>query len=187
MQAQGLIGVVGGNGRVGRLLLSRLAARGLPAAALVRDPARAEGLPAGVVLRGPAELAGLSALACCAPVAVAPGLVAALPEPPVRLVVLGSARRYTRLPDQVADAVRAAEAAVLARGGPSLILHPTMIYGAAGENNVQRVAALIRRVRFLPLPGGGRSLIQPIHADDVAACLEAALLREEPLSGALVI
>jgi len=185
--SEGTIGVVGGNGRVGRLVLARLAARGVPAAALVRDPSRATGLPRGVAIRGAADFAGLAAIACCAPVCVVPRLVGALPGTMVRLVVLGSARRFTRFPDTVAEAVRAAESAVLARGPASLILHPTMIYGAAGENNVQRVKTLIRRLGVLPLPDGGRALIQPIHAEDVAACVEAALLTEPPLSGALVI
>jgi len=57
---------------------------------------------------------------------------------------------------------------------PWVLLHPTMIYGAAGENNVQRMAALIRRFHIIPLPGGGRSLIQPIHINDVAEAVMSA-------------
>ena len=57
------------------------------------------------------------------------------------------------------------------------MLHPTMIYGAQGEDNVRRLAALIRRLPVLPLPGGGRNLVQPIHQDDVTACLIAAINR----------
>jgi nucleoside-diphosphate-sugar epimerase len=55
------------------------------------------------------------------------------------------------------------------------MLHPTMIYGAAGEDNVQRLAALLRRLPVVPLPGGGRSLVQPIHQDDVTRSIRAAL------------
>ncbi len=36
------------------------------------------------------------------------------------------------------------------------MLHPTMIYGAQGEDNVQRLARLLRRLPVVPLPGGGR-------------------------------
>ena len=55
------------------------------------------------------------------------------------------------------------------------MLHPTMIYGAQGEDNVQRLAALLRRLPFVPLPGGGRALVQPIHQDDVTRAIRAAL------------
>ena len=37
-----------------------------------------------------------------------------------------------------------------------------MIYGAEGEDNVRRLAALLRRLPVVPLPEGGRALVQPI-------------------------
>ena len=55
------------------------------------------------------------------------------------------------------------------------MLHPTMIYGAQGEDNVQRLAALLRRLPVVPLPDGGRALVQPIHQDDVTRAIRAAL------------
>jgi len=42
--------IAGGTGRLGRLLVHRLANRGLPVQVLTRDPARAAGLPAEVVV-----------------------------------------------------------------------------------------------------------------------------------------
>ena len=57
------------------------------------------------------------------------------------------------------------------------MLHPTMIYGAQGEDNVQRLAALLRRVPLVPLPGGGRALVQPIHQSDVTRAVLAGLSR----------
>jgi nucleoside-diphosphate-sugar epimerase len=71
--------------------------------------------------------------------------------------------------------VKKGEAAFLASGRRGVMLHPTMIYGAAGENNVQRLAALLRRVPVVPLPEGGRALVQPIYQDDVTAAIRAAL------------
>ena len=58
------------------------------------------------------------------------------------------------------------------------MLHPTMIYGAQGEDNVQRLAALLRRLPLVPLPDGGTALVQPIHQDDVTRAIRAALDRE---------
>ena len=69
----------------------------------------------------------------------------------------------------------AGQAAFLGSGRSGVMLHPTMIYGAAGEDNVQRLAALLRRLPVLPLPAGGKALVQPIYQDDVTRCLRAAL------------
>ena len=55
------------------------------------------------------------------------------------------------------------------------MLHPTMIYGAEGEDNVRRLEALMRRLPNVPLPAGGRSLVQPIHQSDVTRAILAAL------------
>jgi nucleoside-diphosphate-sugar epimerase len=90
-------------------------------------------------------------------------------------VLLGSTRRYTRWLDAHGAGVLHGETLFLASGRRGVMLHPTMIYGAAGENNVQRLAALLRRLPLVPLPGGGRALVQPIHQDDVTRCVLAAL------------
>jgi nucleoside-diphosphate-sugar epimerase len=94
-----------------------------------------------------------------------------------RHVLLGSTRRFTRWPDAHAAGVITGEAAFLAAGRPGVMLHPTMIYGAQGEDNVRRLAALLRRLPVVPLPGGGRALVQPIYQDDVTRALIAALDR----------
>jgi nucleoside-diphosphate-sugar epimerase len=67
------------------------------------------------------------------------------------------------------------------------MLHPTMIYGAQGENNVQRLAGLLRRLPVMPLPGGGRFLVQPIHQSDVIRCIRMALERSRDGPSSLVI
>ena len=126
-------------------------------------------------------LADASLVASAAHARHAGAIIAAAPAG-ARLVLMGSTRRYTAWPDAHGDGVIAGEAALLASGRDGVMLHPTMIYGAEGENNVRRLAALMRRLPVLPLPGGGRSLVQPIHQDDVTACLVAAL--EHPWRGA---
>ena len=104
----------------------------------------------------------------------AAAVIAAAP-PDARLIFLGSTRKFTRWPDAHGNGVLAGEAAFLASGRTGVMLHPTMIYGAAGEDNVRRLAALLRRLPMLPLPGGGNALVQPIHQDDVTRAIRAAL------------
>lgn len=106
----------------------------------------------------------------------APAIIAAAPAD-ASLVFLGSTRKFTIWPDVHGNGVLAGEAAFLASGRSGVMLHPTMIYGATGEDNVQRLAALLRRVPLLPLPGGGKALVQPIHQDDVTRAIRAALAR----------
>jgi len=188
------IAVIGASGRLGRKVVARLAARGETVIAVGRTAAR---LP--VAERGirhaladcddPTALAdalvGADAVVSCVHARFAPAVLAALPATARHVVLLGSTRRFTRFPDIAAAQVTAAEDALAASGRAGVILHPTMIYGADGENNVQRIAALIRRFGVLPLPQGGRCLIQPIHVDDVAACVEAAV--ERGTSGPAII
>ena len=96
-----------------------------------------------------------------------------------RLIVIGSTRYLSRIPDRKADEVRAAVAYLNGSGLPWVVLHPTMIYGAEGENNVQRMAKLIRRFHVIPMPGGGRALIQPVHVLDVVDAVARAIERPE--------
>lgn len=97
------------------------------------------------------------------------------PENVEKLIVIGSAMYLSRFPEIMADRVRAA-AQVLENSKLNwVLLHPTMIYGAGGDNNVRRMAALIRRFHFIPLPGAGKALIQPIHVQDVAEAVVRAI------------
>jgi len=105
-------------------------------------------------------------------------MVIAAAPPNARLVFLGSTRRFTRWPDEHGNGVIVGEAAFLASGRAGVMLHPTMIYGAQGEDNVQRLASLLRRVPVLLLPNGGAALVQPIHQDDVTRAVLAALDRD---------
>ena len=92
-----------------------------------------------------------------------------------RFVFLGSTRKFTRWPDDHGRGVLAGESRFLASGRDGVILHPTMIYGATGEGNVRRLASLLRLLRIVPLPNGGRALVQPIYQDDVTRAVRAAL------------
>ena len=186
--------VIGASGRSGAALCRSLLADGVPFVPVVRSRERwtATGLPGEARIAdlegdGLQEaLAGASRVASCAHARHIPKILGAAP-PEARLVFLGSTRKFTSWPDAHGNGVLAGERALLASGRNGVLLHPTMIYGAAGEDNVQRLAALLRRLPVVPLPGGGRALVQPIHQSDVTRCLRAALDRDWSGPEALVI
>ncbi|MFT8245324.1 SDR family oxidoreductase [Roseomonas sp. BN140053] len=193
--SSGPIAVIGASGRSGAALCRALLAAGEAFRPVVRDPGRwrATGLPgepAVADLRDPAALraalAGAGRVASCAHARHAPAVIAAAPAG-APLVLMGSTRRFSRWRDAHGDGVRAGEAALLASGRPGVMLHPTMIFGAEGEDNVQRLAALLRRLPVAPLPGGGRALVQPVHQSDVSRALLAALRRDWDGPRAIVV
>jgi uncharacterized protein YbjT (DUF2867 family) len=175
--------VVGASGRSGLALCRALAARGEAFVPVVRNPEkfRASGLPHAPVIADLADSAALRLalgdarfVVSCAHARHAPAIIAAAPAAE-RFVLLGSTRRFSRWPDDHGDGVLNGEIALLASRRPGVMLHPTMIYGAQGEDNVRRLAALLRRLPLVPLPGGGAALVQPIHQDDLTRCVLAAL------------
>lgn len=189
------ITVIGASGRTGAALCRALLARGEAIIPVVRNPARwaARGLPAEPRLAALEDraalaraLAGATRIVSTAHALWAPAIQAAAP-PDAVLVLIGSTRRFSRWPDAHGDGVRAGEASFLAGRQRGVMLHPTMIYGAQGENNVQRLAALLRYLPVAPLPGGGRALVQPIYQDDLTACLLSALARDWPVPQSLVV
>jgi uncharacterized protein YbjT (DUF2867 family) len=177
--------VIGASGRTGAALCRALWADGIEAVPVVRDAVKWAAV--GHDTPRVADLTDRSALTAalrnarrvvsCAHARHAPAVLAAAPVD-ARFVFLGSTRKFTRWPDAHGRGVQAGEAAFLASGRAGVMLHPTMIYGAEGEDNVQRLAALLRRLPIVPLPGGGRALVQPIHQDDLARCIRAALDRD---------
>jgi uncharacterized protein YbjT (DUF2867 family) len=200
-----LIAVIGASGRSGAALCRALKGAGRPFIPVVRNAAHwiatgisAEGVFADLedarALR--AALAGATVVVNTAHARFAPAVLAAAP-PEARFVFLGSTRRFSQWRDAHGDGVRAGEAAFVASGRAGVMLHPTMIYGATGEDNVQRLAALLKRLPVAPLPGGGRALqrlaallkrlpvaplpgggralVQPIHQEDLSRCILAAI------------
>jgi uncharacterized protein YbjT (DUF2867 family) len=181
--------VIGAAGRSGAALCRALLETGRAVVPIVRDPARwaASGVasvPRLADLNDPvalrAALADATVVVSCAHARHAAKILAAAPAD-ARFVLLGSTRRFTRWPDAHAAGVIMGEAAFLASGRRGVMLHPTMIYGAQGEDNVRRLAALLRRLPVVPLPGGGRALVQPIFQDDVTRAIIAAI--DKPWTG----
>jgi nucleoside-diphosphate-sugar epimerase len=178
--------VIGASGRSGVALSRALLARGRGVVPVVRDlqrwaatgiggDARLADLRDAEALR--AALADARQIVSCAHARHADAIIAAAPAG-ATLVFLGSTRKFTRWPDGHGNGVLAGEAAFLRSGRRGVMLHPTMIYGAQGENNVRRLAGVLRRLPWVPLPNGGTALVQPVHQDDVTAAVMAVLDRD---------
>jgi uncharacterized protein YbjT (DUF2867 family) len=177
--------VIGASGRSGAALCRALIAGSIPVVPVVRDGEKWAALGMGPTprvadLSDPAALRtalnDAEAVVSTAHARHAAAVIAAAP-PNARLIFLGSTRKFTRWPDAHGNGVLAGEAAFLSSGRDGVMLHPTMIYGASGEDNVRRLAALLRRLPVVPLPDGGDALVQPIHQDDVTRAIRAALAR----------
>lgn len=177
-------------GAVGGALVRLLIGRGDEVIAVGRDSGRLARLPGGCKrrvadftdrqsLRNALEDATL--IAACGNAVHLPAILAALPpEGTQRLVVMGSTRCFSSVPDATAIAVREAEALLAALSLPSVLLLSAMIYGT-GRSVLDRLAKL----PVIAVPQG-RS-VQPIHVDDVAACLAAALERPAAVGSPIVV
>lgn len=70
---------------------------------------------------------------------------------------------------------KAADDALLALPVPSLVLQPSLVYGEGGAS--AGLFAMMATLPAIPLPGGGQQRIQPVHVDDLAAAVVAAIER----------
>lgn len=95
-----------------------------------------------------------------------------------RAVFVSTTAIFTKL-NAPSKAVRvAAEETIAASTLNATIIRPTMIYGAPGDRNLERLIGLLRKTPIVPVPGRGDHLQQPIHVDDLAAVIVAAAARE---------
>ena len=192
------IAVVGATSGPGAALYLRLLEEGRDVIGIGRSPEHLERLkraapqPERAVLRRAdlgsteairAAVADCTIIVDCADPHYVPQLLAALPETAERFVTLSS----TRYAGRRGEDVRRAEAAALAHVVPTTVLHSALIYGGWNDNTVTRIWRLVRLMPIVPLPEGGRALVQPIFVDDVVACLVAAIDRREPLNRAIVL
>jgi len=91
-----------------------------------------------------------------------------------RLVAVSSTRVYSKSWERAKE-IEEAERAIERSGVPYTILRPTMIYGTPEDRNISKLIRLVTKYGIVPLPGGGRSIFQPVHVDDLASCVLAAL------------
>jgi nucleoside-diphosphate-sugar epimerase len=194
------IAVLGATGKTGRYLVSRLCHDGHAVVAVSRSIDRLDRVDACATKREAdieqrdaivAALADAECVVSLAHARLTEPLLAALPSQCRWVVLTGSVRRSTTLPDPAAEGVRRGEAAFrrwVANGGRGVMLHPSMIFGAPDDRNVGRLLRFIRRwpralPLLVPLPGGGRHTVQPVYFEDLVAALSAAATpsRELPL------
>lgn len=187
------VALFGATSKTGRYVVAELIRRGHQVTAIGRDAERLSQLDAGAAkamadLTRPQTLASAAAgaeiVASLAHARFTSVLLASLPDSCGRVVLTGSLRRHTRLHDPAAEAVRQAEALFKASGRRGVMLHPSMIYGAPDDRNVNRVLAYLSRFPRgfpvpVPLPDGGRTTVQPIFVDDMVAAFAAAIERPQ--------
>jgi len=178
----------GGSGQIGHFLLPRLQARGEPVLALSRRPRPgrpgvqwAEGALPG---RVPA-VDGITAVIGLGPLPPFAEWVARTPLPLAPRVIATSSmsadsKRDSAVPAEraVSQQLRDGEAALAAacrqQGCAWTVLRPTLIYGAGLDKSLTPIARRAMRTRLFPLPAG-RGLRQPVHAEDIAQAIVAAL------------
>ncbi len=76
------------------------------------------------------------------------------------------------------------EQAVTQSGVPYVILRPSLMFGE-GDEFFNTLAALVKLMPVVPMPGRGKALFQPIAADDLARCV-AQSVDDSTLAGQTV-
>ena len=186
--------IIGARTLVGRRLRAALLAAGWPEAAVWHASRRQTG-GQGLVL----DMARPDAFAperafthviVCAPVwLIGDALIRRLAGQGMRrLIAFSSTSRLTKgESDEAAErdvvaALIAGEATVARAcddvGVAWTILRPTLIYDEGRDENVSRIARVIRKLGVFPLYGAATGLRQPVHARDLAAAAAGALRAE---------
>jgi uncharacterized protein YbjT (DUF2867 family) len=116
-------------------------------------------------------LSGKELFVCCASLGFghAPAIVRACEEAGVRRAVfISTTAIFTRLNPATKQVRLDAEEAIRKSSLHYTILRPTMIYGAPGDRNIERLIKYISRYPVLPVAGPGTYEIQPVYVGDVA-------------------
>ena len=182
--------ILGASSMIGRHLLRRLAERGIAGRCLSRRaPPAGQEMPQGfscsvLSADGSLRVPAAADLFSLVPITALPALVARTTGGR-RLVAVSTSsaihKAHSSDPAERAraEAVRQAEGELSRlcreRGIAWTILRPTLIYDPGLDRNVSAIAAVARRFGIVPVvrPASGRR--QPIHADDVAKAMIAAL------------
>lgn len=180
--------VTGATGFTGRYVVRRLKDAGHRVTAFVREGSRREpleGLVEGFAvgnLDDPESLGraleGRDALVNVASLGFghARGIVEAVDRAGIgRAIYFSTTSLLTILPAASKVVRQQAEDDVQGSTVPWTIFRPTMIYGDPGDRNLIKLIRWIDRWKVVPVFGPGTYLLQPVHADDLARAVVAAL------------
>lgn len=184
--------VTGGSGFLGKRVVPRLLSQGHDVVALARSPEASGVLSSlgAVPVRGDLDdefvthqvfrdseaevLVNLASLGF----GHAERIVEAATDAHIRRAIFVSTTAvFTKLDARSKSVRLRAEESITASELDWTILRPTMIYGGADDRNMARLLGLLRRWRFIPVPGGGSSLQQPVHVEDLAQAIVTSLDR----------
>ena len=180
--------VSGATSQIGRFLLPRLVAAGLPVRALSRHAQPAQpgvDWQVGDMRALPVPAQPLQAIVSFAPLdAWGDWLEKQGVAPAAKIIVTSSMSVLTKQGSAQPD--EQALVALLQRGEQNLatqaerlgmqwtVLRPTLVYGAGVDRSLTPIVARARRTRVFPIPMV-HGLRQPVHADDIAQAVLAAL------------
>lgn len=178
--------VIGATSQIGHFLLPRLAAAGEEVLALSRRPR--DGHPDWIVGQLPGgmpPLPPLKAVVCLGPLnGLSPWLAQTRLSGTPHIVATSSMSAETKrdssnpaereLSRILRDAETELSTTCASRGMPWTIFRPTLVYGAGLDKSLTPVVQGALRRHVFPLPAG-RGQRQPVHADDIAAAIVAAL------------
>jgi nucleoside-diphosphate-sugar epimerase len=99
-----------------------------------------------------------------------------------RLIIIGTTGVYSKY-NEYSELYKKIESQLSAYSGSYCLLRPTMIYGSDRDYNLHKLIKFCNRYGFFPVFGSGKSLLQPIHADDLAQATLAALQMPEIQGG----
>lgn len=180
--------VFGGSSQIGHFLLPRLLASGESVLALSRHPQPSQaGLDwlQGQLPNAVPTLPPLSAIISFGPLQAFADWLARtdLVDAP-RVIATSSMSAETKrdssvpaereISRQLRDGEAALATACARNGCAWTVLRPTLVYGAGLDKSLTPIARRAMRTRLFPLPAGN-GLRQPVHADDIAQAVLAAL------------
>lgn len=182
-----IVALAGGTGFTGRRVAARLAAGGHTLRCLVRATSNRGVLPVDAqVVEGDLDdakllarwLAGCETLVYCASMGMGhvPLVATAADAAGLRRSVwVSTTAVFTSLPAASKCMRLQAEECARGTGSAWTIIRPTMIYGARGDRNMERLLRWVAKWPVVFVPGNGRALMQPVHVEDLADAIVAAL------------
>lgn len=119
-----------------------------------------------------------------APIWTLPSLLSQTNKPPKRLIAFSSTSHFTKRDSKSSEERALAQRLSKAETSSIQYCHqhniawtlfrPTLVYGAARDQNVTQIASFISKFGFFPILGKGNGQRMPVHAADLAiACIEA--------------